>query len=52
MWWTGILGLGPIKKPIVERISPAVTVAVRMSGMGVAIGALVGSEGADLMYTD
>lgn len=21
-WWTGILGLGPVKKPIIEKISP------------------------------
>ncbi|MBV6439649.1 MAG: hypothetical protein EPGJADBJ_01295 [Saprospiraceae bacterium] len=47
-WWTGILGLGPVKKPIVERISPNVTVAIRLSGMGVAIGTLVGQEGAEL----
>jgi len=46
-WWTGILGLGPLKKPIVEKISPNVTVAVRLSGMGVAIGSLVGQEGAE-----
>lgn len=48
-WWTGILGLGPVKKPIVERVSPHVAVAVRLSGMGVAIGTLVGQEGAELM---
>lgn len=52
MWWTGILGLGPVKKPIIERISPSITVAVRMSGMGVAIGSLVGSEGAELVMRD
>jgi gamma-glutamylputrescine oxidase len=45
-WWTGILGLGPVKKPVIRRVSPNVTVAVRLSGMGVAIGTLVGQEGA------
>jgi len=45
-WWTGILGLGPVKKPIVKKLSSNVTVAVRLSGMGVAIGTLVGQEGA------
>jgi len=50
-WWTGILGLGPIKKPIIERISPRVAVAVRLSGMGVAIGTLVGREGAELVMS-
>jgi gamma-glutamylputrescine oxidase len=49
MWWTGILGLGPVKRPIIERVSPHVNVAVRLSGMGVAIGSLVGMEGADLV---
>ncbi len=48
-WWTGILGLGPVKKPIVERVSPNVVVSVRLSGMGVAIGTLVGQEGAELI---
>jgi len=48
-WWTGILGLGPDKKPIVENISPNVTAAIRLSGMGVAIGTLVGQQGADLV---
>jgi glycine/D-amino acid oxidase-like deaminating enzyme len=48
-WWTGILGLGPVKKPILERVSPHVVVAVRLSGMGVAIGTLVGQEGATLL---
>jgi gamma-glutamylputrescine oxidase len=48
-WWTGILGLGPIKKPIIQHVSPNVVVSVRLNGMGVAIGALVGQEGADLI---
>lgn len=48
-WWTGIMGLGPVKKPIVERVSSHIIAAVRLSGMGVAIGAGVGTEGADLL---
>jgi glycine/D-amino acid oxidase-like deaminating enzyme len=48
-WWTGILGLGPVKKPIIQRVSPNVVVSVRLSGMGVAIGTLVGQEGAELL---
>lgn len=48
-WWTGILGLGPVKKPIIQRASPNVVVSVRLSGMGVAIGTLVGQEGAELV---
>lgn len=47
-WWTGIMGLGPVKKPIIEKTSPNITLAVRLSGMGVAIGTLVGQEGAEV----
>jgi gamma-glutamylputrescine oxidase len=46
--WSGILGIGKIKKPIIERLSPNIVVAVRMGGMGVAIGSLVGEEAATL----
>jgi gamma-glutamylputrescine oxidase len=48
-WWSGILGIGKVKKPIIKYISPNVVVAVRMGGMGVAIGSLVGEEAADLL---
>jgi gamma-glutamylputrescine oxidase len=47
--WSGILGIGKIKKPIIERISPNVVVAVRMGGMGVAIGSVVGDDAATLV---
>ena len=47
--WSGILGVGDEKKPIIKRISPNVVVSVRMGGMGVAIGSLVGEEGANLL---
>ena len=47
--WSGILGIGEQKKPIVEYVSKNVVVAVRMGGMGVAIGSLVGEEGASLI---
>ncbi len=47
-WWSGILGIGPVKSPIIKKHSPRITLAVRMGGMGVAIGTLVGEEAADL----
>lgn len=47
--WSGILGIGAIKKPIIEKVSNNIGVAVRMGGMGVAIGSLVGEEGAAMM---
>lgn len=48
--WSGILGVGDTKKPIVQSISKNVSVAVRLGGMGVAIGSLVGEEGAELIF--
>jgi len=51
-WWSGILGIGNIKSPIVKMISKNVGVAVRMGGMGVAIGSLVGEEGAELILNE
>jgi len=50
MWWSGIMGVGEVKKPIIEFISENVMVAVRMGGMGVAIGSLVGEEAANRLY--
>ena len=49
--WSGILGVGNSKQPIVELISENVVVSVRLGGMGVAIGSLVGEEGASLLTT-
>lgn len=46
-WWTGILGVSHHKKPILKR-QGSTTIAVRMGGMGVAIGTLVGKMAADL----
>jgi gamma-glutamylputrescine oxidase len=43
-FWSGIMGVGKTKKPIVKKISNSVAVGVRMGGMGVAIGSLVGKE--------
>ncbi|RMG73518.1 MAG: FAD-binding oxidoreductase [Bacteroidetes bacterium] len=47
--WSGILGVGDRKRPIIERLSPRVTVAVRMGGMGVALGSQAGHEAAQLV---
>jgi len=47
--WSGILGIGNQKKPIVEFQSPTIAVAIRLGGMGVAIGASVGEEAAELL---
>ncbi|MEO8234380.1 MAG: FAD-dependent oxidoreductase [Flavobacterium sp.] len=47
--WSGIMGLGNSKRPIVESLSENVYCGVRLGGMGVAIGSLVGQELADLI---
>ena len=47
--WSGIMGLGTTKNPIVEALSENVYCGVRLGGMGVAIGSLIGNELADLI---
>ncbi len=47
--WTGIMGVGSQKKPIVKQISNNVFCGVRLGGMGIAIGSLVGKELAELI---
>jgi len=42
--WSGIMGLGNGKGPIIQKIGDSVYVAVRMGGMGVAIGTAVGKR--------
>ncbi len=46
--WSGIMGVGEIKAPIVKKIGKNVGTGVRMGGMGVAIGTGVGKELAEL----
>jgi glycine/D-amino acid oxidase-like deaminating enzyme len=42
--WSGIMGVGQTKQPILKKISPKVSVGIRMGGMGVALGSLIGKE--------
>ncbi len=44
--WSGIMGVGSEKKPIIKEVMPNVLAAVRMGGMGIAIGSLVGEKAA------
>lgn len=46
--WSGIMGVGAQKKPIVTQIEPNVYCGIRLGGMGVAIGSSVGKQLADL----
>lgn len=47
--WSGIMGMGNSKSPIVSQMSENVYCGVRLGGMGVAIGSLIGQELADLI---
>jgi glycine/D-amino acid oxidase-like deaminating enzyme len=47
--WSGIMGIGSHKNPIVTQLSENVYCGVRLGGMGVAIGSLIGYELADLI---
>ncbi|MBD3863030.1 NAD(P)/FAD-dependent oxidoreductase [Olleya marilimosa] len=47
--WSGIMGVGTQKKPIVKQLSNNVFCGVRLGGMGVAIGSLIGEELANLI---
>ena len=47
--WSGIMGVGEKKKPIVKQLSNHVYCGVRLGGMGVAIGASVGRDLASLV---
>lgn len=44
--WSGIMGVGNEKKPIIQKVGKNIVAAVRMGGMGIAIGSLVGEKAA------
>ncbi|HEU4716362.1 MAG TPA: FAD-dependent oxidoreductase [Bacteroidia bacterium] len=47
--WAGTMGVGKTKSPVVKKVSAAIFCAVRMGGMGVALGSLTGEEAAELV---
>lgn len=47
--WSGIMGMGAQKNPIVQQLSAHVYCGVRLGGMGVAIGSMIGAEFAELV---
>lgn len=49
MRWSGIMAFGPERKPILKRKSPRIAIGVRMNGMGVAIGSMIGDRLAKVM---
>ncbi len=48
--WSGIMGVGETKEPIVRQLDEHLYCAVRLGGMGVAIGTLVGKEAAAMIH--
>lgn len=48
-WWTGILGVGARKTPILREVPSRIFVSARLGGMGVAIGSGLGRDAARLM---
>ena len=46
------MGLGNGKTPIVKKLNPHLYCAVKMGGMGIAIGSLIGEEVAELVSND
>jgi glycine/D-amino acid oxidase-like deaminating enzyme len=44
MEWTGIMAFGKIKSPLIQQVGTNTVAAVRLGGMGVAIGWQVGKE--------
>lgn len=47
--WSGIMGMGSEKMPIIKKLSPKVFCAVKMSGMGVALAPVAADTVTDLM---
>lgn len=45
--WSGIMGVGDSKLPIIAEVFPNCVAAVRLGGMGIAIGSMVGRDAAD-----
>ncbi len=48
--WSGIMGVGTQKKPIIKQLSDNAYCGIRLGGMGVAIGSMVGKELAELTF--
>ncbi|MDA7804360.1 FAD-binding oxidoreductase [Crocinitomix sp.] len=47
--WAGIMGIGKKKSPLIKSLGNNVFCGVRLGGMGIAIGTLVGKELSELM---
>ncbi len=50
--WAGTMGLGKSKKAILKKVSDQVYCGVRLGGMGIAIGSLIGKQLSELIISD
>lgn len=48
--WSGIMGVGATKQPIIEKLNERVVAAVRLGGMGIAIGNEVGRQAVSMLF--
>jgi glycine/D-amino acid oxidase-like deaminating enzyme len=48
--WSGIMGMGPEKMPIMQKISDNIFCAARMGGMGVALAPIIGEKMSHIMF--
>lgn len=46
--WSGIMGFSPTKQPVIEEVSPGIIRAFGCNGMGVALGASIARDAAEL----
>lgn len=47
MQWSGIMAFGSTKEPIIKQLGSGLFLGVRLGGMGVALGSMIGEELAD-----
>ena len=50
--WSGIMAFGANKLPLVKRYSSRIVVGIRLGGMGVAIGSIVGNKTAEILLEE
>ena len=47
--WSGIMGFGQNKLPLIKKFSENISLGVRLGGMGISIGSIVGEKTAELI---
>lgn len=48
--WSGVMGVGNTRDTLLKTISPNVSCGVRLGGMGVALGTLIGRQSAKMIF--